>query len=77
MHLGQIKSNGAVIAAVFEGGMARPIPGHRTVDLIRRAEIEGEPLATLAAQLASRHLEAGHSGASHPSAGSLGLRLHL
>lgn len=57
MHLGQIKSNGTVIAAVFEGGMARPIPEHKTVDLIRRAEIEGEPLATLAAQLASRHLE--------------------
>ena len=57
MHLGQIKSNGTVIAAVFEGGMARPIPEHKTVDLIRRAEIEGEPLAELAAKLASRHPE--------------------
>jgi 2-dehydro-3-deoxy-D-arabinonate dehydratase len=57
MHLGQIKSNGTVIAAVFEGGMARPIPEHKTVDLIRRAEIEGEPLSKLAANLASRHPE--------------------
>jgi 2-dehydro-3-deoxy-D-arabinonate dehydratase len=57
MHLGQIKSEGAVIAAVFEGGMARPIPTHNTVDLIRRAETEGEPLSRLAAQLASRHAQ--------------------
>jgi len=57
MHLGQIKSNGTVIAAVFEGGMARPIPEHKMVDLIRREEIEVEPLAGLAAKLASRHLE--------------------
>ncbi len=57
MHLGQVKSNGAVIAAVFEGGMARPIPEHSMVDLIRRADAEDEPLATLAAHLASRHAE--------------------
>src|SRR5579864_5791931 len=57
MHLGQIKSEGAVIAAIFEGKLARPIPEHNTIDLIRRSEIEGEPLAKLAAQLASRHPE--------------------
>jgi 2-dehydro-3-deoxy-D-arabinonate dehydratase len=57
MHLGQIKSEGAVIAAVFEGGMARPIPVHNTLDLIRRAESEGEPLSRLATKLASRHAE--------------------
>jgi 2-dehydro-3-deoxy-D-arabinonate dehydratase len=57
MHLGQIKSEGAVIAAVFEGGRARPIPAHNTLDLIRRAEAQGEPLSKLAAQLASRHAE--------------------
>jgi 2-dehydro-3-deoxy-D-arabinonate dehydratase len=57
MHLGQIKSEGAVIAAVFEGGMARPIPVHNTLDLIRRAESEGEPLSRLATQLASRHAQ--------------------
>ena len=41
MQLGQIKSNGAVIAAIFEGGLARPIPGYTMVDLLRRAELEG------------------------------------
>src|ERR1051326_4175331 len=57
MHLGQIKSGTAVIAAVFEGGLARPIPGHTLLDLIRRSEVEHEPISRLAAQLASRHPE--------------------
>jgi 2-dehydro-3-deoxy-D-arabinonate dehydratase len=57
MKLGQIKPQGAVIAAVFEDGMARPIPGHTMLDLIRRAEVTGEPLGKLAAQLASLHPE--------------------
>lgn len=57
MHLGQIKREGAVIAAVFEGRLARPIPAHNTLDLIRRSEAQGEPLAKLAAELASRHPE--------------------
>jgi 2-dehydro-3-deoxy-D-arabinonate dehydratase len=57
MHLGQIKPGGAVIAAVFERGLARPIPGHTMLDLIRRAEAQQMPLAQLAAQLASRHAE--------------------
>ena len=77
MQLGQIRSNGAVIAAVFEGGLARPIPGTTRLDLIRRAEIGGEPLTELAAQLASRHPDEPRADASHPSARSLGLRLHL
>jgi 2-dehydro-3-deoxy-D-arabinonate dehydratase len=54
MHLGQIKSSGGVIAAVFENGLARPIPGHSMLALIRRSEVEKVPLATLAADLASR-----------------------
>ena len=54
MHLGQIKSPGGVIAAVFENGLARPIPGHSMLDLIRRSEVEKVPLAMLAADLASR-----------------------
>jgi 2-dehydro-3-deoxy-D-arabinonate dehydratase len=58
MQLGQVKSEGAVIAAVFEGGLARPIPVHSTLDLIRRAAAQGEPLSRMAAQLASRHAEA-------------------
>ena len=57
MHLGQVKTNGAVIAAVFEGGLARPIPAHSMVDLLRRAAAEDEPLPALAATLASRHPE--------------------
>src|SRR5215472_3929270 len=57
MHLGQVKSEGAVIAAIFEGKLARPIPAHSTLDLIRRSESQGEPLAKLAGQLASRHAE--------------------
>jgi 2-dehydro-3-deoxy-D-arabinonate dehydratase len=57
MLLGQIKYEGAVIAAVFEAGRARPVPAHNTLDLIRRAEAQGEPLSKLAAQLASRHAE--------------------
>jgi len=57
MQLGQIKLAGVVTAAVFEQGLARPIPGHTLLDLIRRAEAEHETLSALAAQLASRHPE--------------------
>src|SRR5499427_8898750 len=57
MHLGQVKVEGAVIAAIIEGKLARPIPAHSTLDLIRRSESEGEPLSKLAGQLASRHPE--------------------
>jgi len=57
MRLGQIKLEGATVAAVFEDGMARPIPAHNMLDLIKRAEVQGEPLSSLAAQLASRHAE--------------------
>ncbi len=57
MQLGQIKSNGAAIAAVFEEGRARPIPEHKMLDLLRRAETQGETLSKLAARLASRHGE--------------------
>jgi 2-dehydro-3-deoxy-D-arabinonate dehydratase len=57
MHLGQIKPSGAVIAALFEGGLARPIPGHTMLDLIRRARAEDTSIAKLASALASRHAE--------------------
>jgi 2-dehydro-3-deoxy-D-arabinonate dehydratase len=57
MLLGQIKSPGGVIAAVFENGLARPIPGHSMLALIRRSEVEKTPLAKLAGELASRHPE--------------------
>jgi 2-dehydro-3-deoxy-D-arabinonate dehydratase len=55
MRLGQIKPNGAAVAAIFEEQLVRPIPGHTVVDLIRRAEAEGTSLGQLASQLASRH----------------------
>src|SRR3954469_5449236 len=58
MRLGQVKSEGAVVAAVFEGGLARPIPAHNMLDLIRRGEAASEPLSQLAGQLASHHPEA-------------------
>jgi 2-dehydro-3-deoxy-D-arabinonate dehydratase len=57
MRLGQIKPNGGLIAAVFEGEQARPIPGYTVTDLIRRSEALGVSLSQTAARLASRHPE--------------------
>jgi 2-dehydro-3-deoxy-D-arabinonate dehydratase len=57
MRLGQVKCEGAVVAAVFEGGLARPIPEHNMLDLIRRSEAQKIPLAKLASELAARHPE--------------------
>ncbi|MDQ6664004.1 MAG: fumarylacetoacetate hydrolase family protein [Acidobacteriota bacterium] len=57
MRLGQIRKDGAIVAAVFEGESARPIPSHTLCDLIRRAESESMPLIELADRLASRHTE--------------------
>jgi len=55
MRLGQIKTEGGLLAAIFEGGMARSIPGYTVTDLIRRAEAQGVSLAQTAARLASHH----------------------
>ena len=57
MHLGQVKVEGSTYAAVFENGMARPIPSHSMIDLIRRSETQSIPLAELAKQLAARHAD--------------------
>lgn len=57
MHLGQIRLNGAITAAIFEGDVARPIPNHTVADLIRRSEAESIGLAALAETLASRLAE--------------------
>jgi 2-dehydro-3-deoxy-D-arabinonate dehydratase len=57
MRLGQVRIEGAAVAAVFEDGHARPVPAHNMIDLIRRSEAQGEPLSELAKQLASRHQE--------------------
>ena len=57
MRLGQIKWRNQITAAIFEGGVARPIPSHSVRDLIRRAEVEGTSLQELAARHASTHGE--------------------
>ena len=54
MRLGQIKWNGALTAAIFEGAQARPVAKHTLYDLLYRAEQDGEPLDTLANELASK-----------------------
>jgi 2-dehydro-3-deoxy-D-arabinonate dehydratase len=57
MLLGQVRSEGAVVAAVFENGLARPIPEHTMIDLLKRAEVQQVTLSKLASELASRHAE--------------------
>ena len=55
MRLGQIRWNGSVTAAMFEGDTARPIPGYTVAGLIMRSEAESIPLTELARSHASRH----------------------
>lgn len=58
MKLGQIKSNGSVVAAIFEDTThARPIPDYSMYDLTMRADMEGIDLKTIAGRLASTHIE--------------------
>ena len=58
MKLGQIKSNGSVVAAIFEDTThARPIPDYSMYDLAMRADMEGIDLKTIAGRLASAHIE--------------------
>ncbi|MGD0200143.1 MAG: fumarylacetoacetate hydrolase family protein [Bryobacteraceae bacterium] len=57
MRLGQIRFENKLTAALFEDGVARPIPGYSTVDLIRKAETEAAPLDKLIEQMAVRHGE--------------------
>src|ERR1700684_1120178 len=54
MQLGQIKWNGVTTAAIFNGAAARPIPDYTLLDLIGRAEKEGETLPDLASRLPRR-----------------------
>jgi 2-dehydro-3-deoxy-D-arabinonate dehydratase len=58
MRLGQIRWNNDITAAVFENGLARPIPGYTLQGLIERSEKEDIPLTELAAQRAASHGEA-------------------
>ncbi len=54
MRLGQIRLDNAVTAAIFEEDLARPIPNHTMIQLIRRSESESVSLVELAAELATR-----------------------
>ena len=54
MRIGQIRSNGAIVAAVFEDDGAHQIPAHTLYDLIQRASAESISLSELAHSLASR-----------------------
>lgn len=55
MRLGQVKFENKTTAAVFEGSLARPVPGYTTVELIRKAETEGVSLPGLIQEMASHH----------------------
>jgi len=57
MRLGQIKAEGGLLAAVFEGDCARAVPGYTVCDLIRRAETQGVSLSQTVLRLASKHAE--------------------
>lgn len=59
MRLGQIRYSNNTTAAIFEDdGTARPIPDYSFYDLLRVAEMEGNPVAKVAQRLASPHREA-------------------
>ncbi len=57
MRFGQIRFENKLTAALFENGMARPIPGYTVVELIRKAETESSALPELIADMASHHQE--------------------
>ena len=58
MRLGQVKEEGGVVAAVFEEGLARSVPGYTVCELIRRSEAQGVSLSRTVARLASKHCAA-------------------
>ena len=57
MRIGQIRTNGAIVAAVFEADGAHQIPAHTLLDLIRRSAAESISLPDLAHRLASRAVD--------------------
>jgi 2-dehydro-3-deoxy-D-arabinonate dehydratase len=58
MRLGQIRHHNNTTAAIFDAdGSARPIPDYTLYDLIRIAEMEGNPIAKVAQRLAVPHRE--------------------
>lgn len=57
MKLGQIRKQNKVMAAIFEGNLARPIRNYRIIDLINKAEKESVALTEIAASLAEKEFE--------------------
>ena len=57
MHLGQIRQKHVITAAVFENGLARPVPGYTVIELIQKSEKESVSLIDMVSELASRHAE--------------------
>src|SRR5579872_6860302 len=57
MRLGQVRWNGSVTAAIFEGELAYPIPGYKVAGLIQRSEAESVAVTELARTHAVRHAE--------------------
>lgn len=58
MKLGQIEWHKGIVAAIWESeGMARPIPDYNLYDVVRIADLEREPLASVAQRLADRRSE--------------------
>src|SRR5215472_2959512 len=58
MRLGQIRWNGSVTAAIFEGdNLAYPIPNYTVAGLIQRSEAENVPIGEIASTHVSRHGE--------------------
>jgi 2-dehydro-3-deoxy-D-arabinonate dehydratase len=57
MRLGQIKSEGGYLAVIYEGELAREVPGYTVTELIRRSEAQAVSLSRTAARLASHHAD--------------------
>lgn len=57
MKLGQVWWQGRLTAAVFEEGLARPIPGYTLRELLERSERDNTPLPELAGRYAVRSHE--------------------
>jgi 2-dehydro-3-deoxy-D-arabinonate dehydratase len=57
MRLGQIRWNNRITVAIFDDGLARPIPDYTFLDLIAEAEKTSVSLPELANSMASAHRE--------------------
>jgi len=52
MKIGQILKQDKVMAAIFEGNVAKPIQNYTVIDLLEKAERESVELAEIAMSLA-------------------------